>query len=307
MPYNVNFTDATKTAISVSDGTINATTQLSLVGKNFYNYGEYIAENFLHLLENHSQATDPSTATAVTGQIYYNTTSDEYKYYNGTAWSGMPAGGSTTTTVKDNASADKSVTINRVGGTIISVTSNNQPFTLSTTALGDTATLYAIWGATQIAKGINLNPTSAVAGSDAIKLHGIATQAQYADIAEMYTTDADYEPGTVVKIGGEAEVTQTTDAFCPEVFGIVSTDPAYLMNSNTVGVAVALEGRVPCKVVGIVRKGQRLVSSETPGVARAVSEYERQEALDWYRIVGRALADKTSESVGLLEVVVGTK
>jgi hypothetical protein len=307
MPYNVNFTDATKTAISVSDGTINATTQLSLVGKNFYNYGEYIAENFLHLLENHSQATDPSTATAVTGQIYYNTTSDEYKYYNGTAWSGLPAGGSTTTTVKDNASADKSVTINRVGGTIISVTSNNQPFTLSTTALGDTATLYAIWGATQIAKGINLNPTSAVAGSDAIKLHGIATQAQYADIAEMYTTDADYEPGTVVKIGGEAEVTQTTDAFCPEVFGIVSTDPAYLMNSNTVGVAVALEGRVPCKVVGIVRKGQRLVSSETPGVARAVSEYERQEALDWYRIVGRALADKTSESVGLLEVVVGTK
>lgn len=307
MPYNVNFTDATKTAISVSDGTINATTQLSLVGKNFYNYGEYIAENFLHLLENHSQATDPSTATAVTGQIYYNTTSDEYKYYNGTAWSGLPAGGSTTTTVKDNASADKSVTINRVGGTIISVTSNNQPFTLSTTAVGDTATLYAIWGATQIAKGINLNPTSAVAGSDAIKLHGIATQAQYADIAEMYTTDADYEPGTVVKIGGEAEVTQTTDAFCPEVFGIVSTDPAYLMNSNTVGVAVALEGRVPCKVVGIVRKGQRLVSSETPGVARAVSEYERQEALDWYRIVGRALADKTSESVGLLEVVVGTK
>jgi len=307
MPYNVNFTDATKTAISVSDGTINATTQLSLVGKNFYNYGEYIAENFLHLLENHSQATDPSTATAVTGQIYYNTTSDEYKYYNGTAWSGLPAGGSTTTTVKDNASADKSVTINRVGGTIISVTSNNQPFTLSTTAVGDTATLYAIWGATQIAKGINLNPTSAAAGSDAIKLHGIATQAQYADIAEMYTTDADYEPGTVVKIGGEAEVTQTTDAFCPEVFGIVSTDPAYLMNSNTVGVAVALEGRVPCKVVGIVRKGQRLVSSETPGVARAVSEYERQEALDWYRIVGRALADKTSESVGLLEVVVGTK
>ena len=307
MPYNVNFTDATKTAISVSDGTINATTQLSLVGKNFYNYGEYIAENFLHLLENHSQATDPSTATAVTGQIYYNTTSDEYRYYNGTAWSGLPAGGSTTTKVKDNASADKAVTINRVGGTIISVTSNNQPFTLSTTAVGDTATLYAIWGATQIAKGINLNPTSAAAGSDAIKLHGIATQAQYADIAEMYTTDADYEPGTVVKIGGEAEVTQTTDAFCPEVFGVVSTDPAYLMNSNTVGVAVALEGRVPCKVVGIVRKGQRLVSSETPGVARAVSEYERQEALDWYRIVGRALADKTSESVGLLEVVVGTK
>jgi hypothetical protein len=307
MPYNVNYTNTTKAAISVSDGTINATTQLSLVGKNFYNYGEYIAENFLHLLENHAQATDPSTATAVQGQIYYNTTSDEYKYFNGTSWSGLPAGGSKNAVVKDNADVDKSVSITTVGGVIISVTSNNQPFTLSTTALGDTATLYAIWGATQIAKGINLNPTSAVAGSDAIKLHGIATQAQYADVAEMYTSDADYEPGTVVKIGGEAEVTQTTDGFCPEVFGIVSTDPAYLMNSGTEGVAIALEGRVPCKVIGPVRKGQRLVSSETPGVARAVSDYEHQEALDWYRIVGRALADKTSESVGLLEVVVGTK
>ena len=56
-----------------------------------------------------------------------------------------------------------------------------------------------------------------------------------------------------------------------------------------------------------VRKGQRLVSSEEPGVARAVSDYEKQEALDWYRIVGRALADKTTEGVDLIEIVVGTK
>jgi hypothetical protein len=125
----------------------------------------------------------------------------------------------------------------------------------------------------------------------------------------MYSSDDEYVPGTVLKIGGEAEVTQTTDAFCPDVFGIVSTNPAHLMNSalEGVGVAVALEGRVPCRVIGPVRKGQRLVSSETPGVARAVSDYERQEALDWYRIVGRALADKTTEGEGLLEVIVGAK
>ena len=79
------------------------------------------------------------------------------------------------------------------------------------------------------------------------------------------------------------------------------------MNSPCEGVAVALEGRVPCKVIGPVRKGQRLVSSEEPGVARAVSDYERQEALDWYRIVGRAIADKDSEGVELVEVVVGIK
>ena len=139
------------------------------------------------------------------------------------------------------------------------------------------------------------------------KFVGTATQAEYADLAEMYTSDAEYAPGTVVKIGGEAEVTQTTEAFCPDVFGIVSTNPAYLMNSMTEGVAVALEGRVPCKVIGPVRKGQRLVTSEEPGVARAVSDYERQEALDWYRIVGRALEDKATEGEGLVEVVVGRK
>jgi hypothetical protein len=123
----------------------------------------------------------------------------------------------------------------------------------------------------------------------------------------MYTSDADYEPGTVLMIGGSEEVTQTTDAFSSNVFGIVSTNPAYLMNSTTNGVAVALEGRVPCKIIGPVRKGQRLVSSEEPGVARAVSDFERQEALDWYRIVGRALANKDSEGVELVEVVVGIK
>ena len=81
------------------------------------------------------------------------------------------------------------------------------------------------------------------------------------------------------------------------------------MNSAMEGttVAVALEGRVPCKVIGPVRKGQRLVSSEEPRVARAVPDYEKQEALDWYRIVGRALADKDSEGIELMEVVVGIK
>jgi len=156
-----------------------------------------------------------------------------------------------------------------------------------------------------INKGITLNQAP---GTD-YKFHGTATTAQYADLAELYKSDAEYTPGTVVKIGGEAEVTQTTDLFCTDVFGIVSTDPAYLMNSTCEGmtVAVALEGRVPCKVIGQVKKGDRLLSSEEPGVARVASEYELQEVLDWYRIVGRALEDKTTESIGLIEVVVGAK
>jgi len=178
------------------------------------------------------------------------------------------------------------------------------PYTLATTGgAGATSTVRSA-GFTTISKGINLNPTNSNAD---FKLHGRATEAEYADLAEIYSSDADYEPGTVLMIGGEAEVTQTTEAFSPDVFGIVSTNPAYLMNSTAEGVAVALEGRVPCKVIGPVRKGQRLVSSEEPGVARAVSDYERQEALDWYRIVGRALADKTTEGIELVEVIVGIK
>ena len=140
-------------------------------------------------------------------------------------------------------------------------------------------------------------------------MHGTATTALYADLAELYTSDVAYEPGTVVKIGGESEVTQTTIEHCPEVFGIVSTHPAYLMNSGAEGltVPVALEGRVPCKVIGEVRKGQRLVTSTEAGVARAIASYEKEVGMDWFRVVGRALENKDTLGVGLIEVVVGVK
>ena len=144
---------------------------------------------------------------------------------------------------------------------------------------------------------------------DGFKMHGTATTAEYADLAELYASDSDYEPGTVLKIGGEAEVTQTTIEYCPEVFGVVSSNPAYLMNSAAEGttVAVALEGRVPCKVMGEVRKGQRLIASTEPGVARAVTDYEKEVGMDWFRVVGRALENKDTLGVGLVEIVVGVK
>jgi hypothetical protein len=304
MAYTVDFSDSTKTAITVNDGTVNTTdTSLALVGKNFYGYGEYIAENQLHLLENFADSTSPSNG--VEGQIWYDSGSGDFKYYNGTSWVGFSSGGMQSTTIVDSTSTSHDALVMKVGSTIIGVISTDAAYSVNTTStVGSTADVYAAWTTNQIKPGFNMNPDTS---SQTYKFVGIATSAEYADLAEMYSSDADYEPGTIVKIGGEAEVTQTTEAFDPEVFGIVSTNPAYLMNSGTDGVAVALEGRVPCKVIGPVTKGQRLVSSEEPGVARAVSDYERQEALDWYRIVGRALADKTTEGVGLVEVVVGRK
>ena len=132
---------------------------------------------------------------------------------------------------------------------------------------------------------------------------GVATEAQYADLAEIYKADAEYAPGTVVKLGGSEEITQTTAHNDINVFGVISTDPAYLMNSKAEGLAVAMTGRVPVKVIGKVKKGERLVSSDVPGVAWALAD----EAYDPRAIIGRSLQDKENGEEGIVEAVVGVK
>jgi len=146
---------------------------------------------------------------------------------------------------------------------------------------------------------LNLGSASARFGT----FHGEATSAQYADLAEIYSSDADYEPGTVVKLGGSAEVTQTTSFNDPEVFGVVSTNPAYLMNAEAEGVAVALTGRVPVKVEGRIKKGERLVSGNKPGYAKALMSND----YDMRSIIGRALEDKETFDDDVVEVVIGVK
>jgi hypothetical protein len=112
------------------------------------------------------------------------------------------------------------------------------------------------------------------------------------------------EPGDVVKIGGEKEITKTTTANDTEVFGVISTDPAYKMNEDAGDDAthphVALTGRVPCKVIGAITKGQRLVSSDTDGVAEAAGSAYTTQA-----VVGRALESNADEGIKIIEVVVG--
>ena len=131
---------------------------------------------------------------------------------------------------------------------------------------------------------------------------GTALTARYADLAENYQADAAYEPGTVLIFGGDAEVTITTIKDDHRVAGIVSTNPAYLMNSNLQGanvVSVALQGRVPCKVLGKVRKGDLLVSSAIPGYAMV----GQTPAVG--TVIGKALENKDSEGKGIIEAVVG--
>lgn len=130
-------------------------------------------------------------------------------------------------------------------------------------------------------------------------IYGVASQAKYADLAEMYESDATYEPGTVLVFGTVTEVTISSEQCSNRVAGVVSTDPAYLMNATTKGVPVALQGRVPCKVVGLVTRGDMLVSSSIPGVAMS----DISPAIG--TVIGKALENYNSEEVGVIEVVVG--
>ena len=127
---------------------------------------------------------------------------------------------------------------------------------------------------------------------------GIATSARYADLAENYTADAEYAPGTVLEFGGDAEVTIASDE-SKRVAGIVSTQPAHLMNSHLTGehvVALALIGRVPCKVRGTINKGDMLISGGD-GYARA------KETPVMGTVIGKALEASAGDNI--IEVVVG--
>ena len=128
-----------------------------------------------------------------------------------------------------------------------------------------------------------------------------ATQSLYADLAEYYEGDQDYEAGTVVMIGGDKEVTIAKGIGTTKVAGVVSTNPAYSMNIECQGIkiAIALQGRVPCKVVGKVSKGDLIVTSMIPGVGMASEDPKAGS------IIGKALGDYDSDRIGIIEVLVG--
>lgn len=132
-------------------------------------------------------------------------------------------------------------------------------------------------------------------------MYGRATSANYADLAENYVADAAYVVGTVLAIGGEFEVTKSTEDGDQRVVGVVSDKPAYLMNDQCQGdfvVPLALTGRTPVLVTGVIKKGDMLVSAGN-GAARAESN-PRIGA-----VIGKALSDFDGEGIGRIEVLVG--
>ena len=181
--------------------------------------------------------------------------------------------------VNNTADSAKSVSYAATAGSAGSVTGG----TVSTTSIttGGSSTAGTIVGNWSLGTGSKLNAT-------------------YADLAEKYEADAEYEAGTVLEFGGDKEVSLATDGTGTRVAGVVSTNPAYVMNNECAGehVAVlALQGRVPCKVIGPVQKGDLMVAARN-GFACANNEARSGT------IIGKALANFDGES-GVIEVVVG--
>ena len=134
-------------------------------------------------------------------------------------------------------------------------------------------------------------------------IYGVSLQAQYADLAERFASDSAYPAGTVVALGGVEEITAASDALSEDVFGVISTRAAYLMNSSAGSDAthppVAVNGRVPVRVVGKIKKGDRLVAAGN-GLAKSGS---KSEITPW-NVIGRSLENKQDDGVGTVEAIV---
>jgi len=150
-------------------------------------------------------------------------------------------------------------------------------------------------------------PTNALTinGSTGV-VSGNQINANYADVAERFHADTELEAGTVVELGGTAEITKVSAELSDSVFGVISTKAAYLMNSAAGSDAthppVAMTGRVPVKVIGLVNKGDRLVSAGN-GYARAARAGEATA----FNVIGRALVSKSDAGEGTVEAIVTIK
>ena len=427
MAYTINLTDGTIFA-TIADGTINTSSSMTLVGKNYAGYGEFLDENFIHLLENSSNTTAPgaplegqlwwdsgnsllkvyngsifktisaatSSASApssnVTGDLWYDTTNAQLKVYTGSAWllvgpaftAGTGTTGAIVDTITDNSATSHVVIKFYVEDDVVAIMSKDAAFTPQSSMPGwgsgpqqvkpgltlSTAASYLFQGTStdaQLLDGIDstgflsatsndttsgtlgiLNDTGLTVGADqdiklsvsgttatianqtsggnltlSVNVGGTPTtaltiygangtvsgnqiNANYADVAERFAADIEYEAGTVVELGGSAEITKVTTDLSESVFGVISTRAAYLMNSQAGTDAthppVAMTGRVPVKTIGTVRKGDRLVSAGN-GLARAAQTGEATA----FNVIGRALCDKLSYDEGTVEAIVTIK
>jgi hypothetical protein len=283
--YNINKSNGDP--VTIAEGAIDTQFDIPLVGQNATNYGDDVATAMVRLLENFAAATPPAYGSGRTpGQLWYDTALNRLNVWNGAAWDPI---------------------VTDVGG--ISVTGNLVPNADNTLTLGSAAYRYAAVYSNDIyTTNLRASPGAGTIFGTWTLAPGATMQATYADLAERYAADAVYTAGTIVKLGGAHEITATTVAEDTDVFGVVSENPGFGLNSQAgtqdTHPYVAMAGRIPVRVIGFVTKGQRLVTSDVPGVAKAI---DTVEGVSPYAVVGRALEDKTTEEEGTVLAVVGAR
>jgi len=415
--YIVNTTNG-NIAATINDGVADTTTDLSLIGKNYANYGELVNENFVRLLENFANDTAPTKP--ITGQLYYSTDTKKLLAYNGNIFKHLNAVNVSISQPTQNVTGD--LWYDSVNGQLKVYITNTWQILYPTYTtdqgksgifvetvndnLGDSHTISSIYvgtvrigifateeftpnpsldGFSLLSVGLNLAENylyygNAAFADDSLTLTGISadqflrsdidTEADgnitvngnllvvsdsfidanlsvlntldasdivvtnqlvvtdittggvgvpgvltgdwnlsygsqltstYADLAENYLADCELSPAMVVVFGGEAEVT-VTDKYADHRFaGIVSLNPAFIMNEDADGYSLALTGRVPCRVKGPVAKGDVLTTSSIPGAA------ERLNPKDFVPgcVVGKAMEDWDGDRVKIIEVAAG--
>lgn len=237
-----------------------------------------------------------TTAGNISGGFNYS-----IPYQTGTSVTAMLAAGTAGYLLTTNGGASAptwtnpsslSVSYASTAGSATTVTSNAQPNITSVGTLAGLTTSAAISPSANAS--VNLGSTSAWFNNVyGVSFIGTSTTAKYADLAEKYTTDRDYAVGTVIAVGGSAEATACV--LGDRAFGVISEFPAYLMNSESEGQAVALKGRVPVLVTGAVRKGQRLIAGPEGTAVGAGAHF------DTFAI---ALETNDDEGVKLVEAII---
>lgn len=305
MPYQITLTNGT-VLTTIADQTEDHTTSLTLIGRNYAaGYGGAVAENFVHLLENAANTSAPTSP--LTGQMWYNTTTNTMQVWSGTSWNivGFPA------PTSDGLLLDSTFGVTGNGHGIVFVNPSNPtnqkkwlitcrndpPYTgmLCFEALNDDGTVKNVVMALDSVNDV---------------IQGVATSAEYADLAERYAASEPLLPGDLVEFGGHAEVRRSTARASSDVIGVVSTDPAFKMNAlagnDDTHPYIAQVGRVPCKVIGQASKFDYLIASEQPGVAEAVSPQKIKD-FSPFSVFGRVLEDKYSTGIELVEIRVGIR
>jgi hypothetical protein len=331
MAYTIHNTNGNILA-TVADGTVNSvSSSITLVGKNYSGYGQFLNEDLVHLLENFANKSAPTAPLA--GQLWFNSSVNTLSVYTtNSSWAGLAvisAGASTPSnpTIGNqwwNPVAKQFNVYDGTGwtlvGPVLSVASANVAnFANNTNSLGNVAASNYVQNnsITSVTIANTTNSTSSTTGALIVtggvgigedlyvygSIVGTSTKALYADVAERFSADSEYKPGTVVALGGIEEITLCNDELSDEVFGVISTQPAHLMNSgagdDSTHPPVAISGRVPVTVIGKVKKGDRLVSAGN-GLARAGAKSE----ITQFNVIGRALETKENEGIDSILAIV---